>query len=199
MTVVDTDASDRIDETEVRVALSGEDTGGEPVSREHLQRALAQERAKREDVERRLNAERASRTRAEGDVRSEQTARYAAEQASIEARMGGREAEIAAIRRQITEAMSEGRFEDATELTDKLADKRAEHREDVRYKTWLEGQKQARQAEPSNEIDLSQYTPKQRAWIKDHPDFMTDDKVRQLTAAGHNLALAQGHAVDSPQ
>lgn len=40
--------------------------------------------------------------------------------------------------------------------------------------------------------------PKSRQWLRDHPEYIRDDKKNQEMIAAHNLALARGEIADSP-
>jgi hypothetical protein len=85
-----------------------------------------------------------------------------------------------------------------------MGELRAKQVSDKQYKTWLAAEKtratqQARQQPASDGVDLAQYSPAQRRWIRDNPEFMTDPKLRAKTYAGHQLAVAEGVDVDSPE
>lgn len=194
--------SGSIDDDEIQPA-SQTNGNGHSISDDDVRAMLAQEQKERRRLKAELDQERTSRTRAEATVSTHQAARFDAEEAAVTARLGAAEGEAAGLRKQYSEALAEGRFDEAAEVNDKLAELRAKQAQDKQYATWLTGEK-ARAAEqakqPAHEgVDLAQYSSAQRKWIKANPEFMDDPKVRAKTFAGHQLALAEGVEVDSPE
>lgn len=177
---------------------------GGAISDDDLRVAFAREKKAREEaeaerrrLESELNRERSSRTDAV-------TARFEAEEQAIDTRMSASDAKAVGLRRDYSQALSEGDFDKAADIQDQMATLRAEQQEDKRYKKWLEGQKEQAKQQAERPVDpgapdLSQYSSRQRAWIKAHPDFMTDVRLRQKVFAGHQLAVADGIEVDSDE
>lgn len=182
-------------------------TNGAAVSDEDIRGLLTKERAARQRLQGELEQERAGRTRAETQVAQGASARLEAEEAAVAARLDAAESEAKSLVRTYSEAMSEGRYDDAAELQRKIARNEARSAQDEQYKVYLAGEKtraehSARQPQPQASdggVDLSTFSSKQRAWIREHPEFMDDPATRARAAAGHNLAMAEGVAVDTPE
>lgn len=177
---------------------------GNAISDDDVRAMLAQEQQERRRLKAELDQERTSRSRAEATVSTHQAARFDAEEQAVAARLGAIDGEAAGLRKQYAEAMAEGRFDEAAEVNDKMAELRARQAQDKQYQTWLVGEKaraaeQAKQQPAREGVDLSQYSIEQRKWIKANPEFMEDPKIRAKTFAGHQLALAEGVEVDSPE
>jgi hypothetical protein len=174
----------------------GHTGNGTAVSDDDIRAMLATERSEKRALKAELDAERSGRNRAE-------TGRYDAEEQAVAARLDNAEATALALRKAYSDALAEGRYDDAAEANDQMADLRAKQQADRQYKSWLAGEKArtARAAVPPADdgIDLAQYSPAQRKWIKANPEFMDDPKIRARTFAGHQLAVADGIAVDSPE
>ncbi len=47
------------------------------------------------------------------------------------------------------------------------------------------------------EQSISNVTPRAQAWLRAHPEFVTDTKLNNKAAAAHNMAKSEGHVVDS--
>jgi hypothetical protein len=174
---------------------------GGTVSDDDVRAMLAQEKANSRKLKLELETERTGRNRAEQTASTHATARFEAEELAVVSRLEGADAAATGLKKDYAEALSEGRFDEAAEVQDKLAELRAKQQQDRNYKVWLEGEKaRARAAPPQQEgVDLSQYSAPQRRWIRDNPEFMDDPKMRAKTFAGHQLAMAEGIEVDTPE
>lgn len=49
------------------------------------------------------------------------------------------------------------------------------------------------------QVDLSEYTPSERKWIRANPEFMTDAAFNQLASTAAKMALGQGYTRDSQE
>lgn len=177
---------------------------GAPVSVDDVHAMLAKEQKEHRALKAQLEQERAGRARAEAQVTNATTARLDTEEQAVGERVEAAEAAALALRKAYSDALAEGRFDEAAELQDKMGELRAKQTADKQYKTWLAGEKnraaQQVQRQPAAEgVDLTQYSPAQRKWIRENPEFMEDPSVRAKTYAGHQLAIADGVAVDSPE
>lgn len=186
---------DRIDDQHVN---------GGPISDEDVRAMLAREQKEKRALRQQLEQERTGRTRAEAQATSATTARFDTEEQAVTERLEAADAQALALRKAYSEALSEGRFDEAAEVQDQMAELRARQVADKQYKTWLAGEKtraaQVVQQQPAHEgVDLSAYSAAQRKWIRANPSFMEDAKVRAKTFAGHQLAVAEGVEVDSPE
>lgn len=177
---------------------------GEEISDTDVRAMLAKHEKEKGALRAQLEQERASRSRAEAQVSNATTARFDAEEAAVAERLEAADAQALGMRAAMSAALAEGRFDDAAEIQDRMGELRAKQVSDKQYKTWLAAEKtratqQARQQPASDGVDLAQYSPAQRRWIRDNPEFMTDPKLRAKTYAGHQLAVAEGVDVDSPE
>jgi hypothetical protein len=186
-----TDDDDRVD---------GHVNGG-TVSDDDVRAMLAQEKANTRKLKLELETERTGRNRAEQTASTHANARFEAEELAVVSRLESADTAATGLKKQYSEALAEGRFDEAAEVQDKLAELRARQQQDRNYKVWLEGEKtRAAKAPPQQEgVDLSQYSAPQRRWIRDNPEFMEDPKLRAKTFAGHQLAVAEGIEIDSPE
>jgi hypothetical protein len=189
------------DDDDVQTHVNG---NGGAISDDDVRAMLAQEQKERKRLKAELDQERTSRTRAEATANTHQNARFDAEEAAVTARLGTAEAEATGLKKLYAEALAEGRFEEAAEVQDKMGELRARQAQDKQYQTWLTGEKaraaeQAKQQPVHEGVDLAQYSPAQRKWIKANPEFMDDPKVRAKTYAGHQWAVAEEVEVDSKE
>jgi hypothetical protein len=177
--------------------------GSEAVTDADIRAMLDQERENSRQLKAQLDTERTGRTKAEATATSHATARLDAEEQIVEGRISTADTEAKGLRKAYADALAEGKFDEAAEVNDKLTELRAKQQQDRQYKTWLEGEKERAKAAPPPQqqqgVDLSQYSAKQRAWIRKNPEFMEDEKMRAKTFAGHQLAIADGIEVDSPE
>lgn len=176
------------------------------VSTEDVRALLDREKANNERLQRELETERTGRNRAEQTASNQALARLEAEEQAVAARLESADTAAAGLRKGYSEALGEGRFDDAAELQEKMFELKAKQQQDRQYKTWLDSEKnRAASAPPPPQqpqqqgLDLANYTPGQRRWIRENPEFMTDVKLRQRTEAAHSLAVSEGCEVDSPE
>jgi hypothetical protein len=187
-----------MDDTEDHGAVAN----GGAIGDEDVHALLAKEREHRQRAEAERDAERSNRSRAEAAASTHATARFDAEDQAITARLESAEAAALGLRKEYATALAEGQFDQAAEIQDKMAELRAKQVQDRQYKTWLAGEKErATKTQPERQdgVDLAQYSAAQRAWIRKNPEFMEDEKLRARTFAGHQLAVAEGVTVDSPE
>jgi hypothetical protein len=169
---------------------------------------LATKNAERNTAEERATRAERERDEARGSAVSQAEARFLAEEAAVAGRIDGFEREAAALERDQAAAMAEGRFEDAAKMSRQMAVIEARRQKDADYLTFLgtkkeEVKRQAEMPAPQQQrqqgVDLSQFSAKQRAWIDAHPEYLTDERMRQKAAAGHALAMADGIGLDTPE
>jgi hypothetical protein len=174
---------------------------GAAIGDEDVHALLAKEREHRQRAEAERDAERSNRSRAEAAASTHATARFDAEDQAITARLESAEAAALGLRKEYATALAEGQFDQAAEIQDKMAELRAKQVQDRAHKAWLASEKDRIRAQPaqSEGVDLSLFTDEQRAWIRKNPEFMVNERMRARTMAGHQLAVADGIAVDSPE
>jgi len=100
------------------------------------------------------------------------------------------------------DAMSVGDYDRAAEIQQRMADNSAKLLQLENGKTAMESQ--VKEAVPQYQQPLdpvetlaSQLSPRSAAWIRQHPQFATDQRLFQKMIAAHNLAMADGLAPDS--
>lgn len=195
--------SEAIDDDEIveTPASNGHD---EQVSDEDIRALLATTRREKAALATQLDTERNARSSAETRAHTANTGRFEAEETAVKTRIEAADAAALEKRRMYAEALSEGRFEDAAQVQDEMAELRAKQGQDKQYQAWLGAEKERLAKTPPVQqqeqgLNLANYTPGQRKWIKANPDFMTDVKLRQKTEAMHNMAMADGIEVDTPE
>jgi hypothetical protein len=174
---------------------------GGSISDDDIRALLAKEKQSSRALKLQLETERTGRTRAEAQVSNAQTARLDSEEEIVTTRLTAADAAALGLRRAYSEALAEGRFDEAAEVQDQMVELRAKQVADRQYKTWLTNERsRAVEAKPVQEgVNLGDYSAAQRKWIRDNPEFMDDPKIRAKTFAGHQLAVADGIEVDSPE
>jgi len=156
-----------------------------------------------------LAAEKATR------LAAERQAREAAEQAA-QARTGAHDANLnmvnGAIERvkqdtqtlkvALKEAMTVGDYDAAVEIQEKMATNAANLMRLTDGKAAMEAappQRQAPAASDPVEALAGQLSAASAAWVRAHPECVTDQRMFQKMVAAHNLAVADGIGADTPE
>ncbi len=191
--------SDAVDDDIVQTP-NGHD---EQVSDADIRALLAATKKEKAQLATQLDTERTARSRAENQAHNATTGRFDAEEVAVKTRIEAADAAALEKRRKYAEALAEGRFEDAAQVQDEMAELRAKQGQDRQYSAWLAAEKErltkAPPVQQEQGLNLAQYTPGQRKWIRENPSFMTDPKLRQKTEYLHSLALADGVEIDSDE
>ncbi len=188
----------------------------EPVSQEDLRALL--ERGKKQ-----LESEREARDRAEaraaeleraaqeaqGALRTQTGARYQAEESAIDVAISAAEREADALVAQIGQLQAEGNFAEAAKMQRALARAEANAAALAERKASLATARlsattetppaQAPRQDAQPQIDLTRYSVPQRKWIREHPEYLEDEKLRTRLAGAHFLAVSEGCEIDSPE
>lgn len=182
-------------------AISGDDI-------EDLKRQLANERAGRTaEAQRREQAE-SERDLARGAVQTESGRRWQAEEQALDTSLSSLATEMDALEERYGSLIENGQFKEAAKVQRRMTEAAADARLAQEKKVWLtdarrlEEEQQSRRApspqQREGEIDLSNYSPQQRRWIRDeHPEYLTDARFRAKVAAAHFDAIAEGYDIDS--
>jgi hypothetical protein len=99
---------------------------------------------------------------------------------------------------QQAELMSEGKFQEASKLSVEIA--RETNKVDAF--TYERGRiEQQKKAPVRSEVEtlIDTFSPQGKQWVKEHPDFMTDEKFRLRVFAADAMAKADGIVVDTPE
>ncbi len=200
------DYVDDIDEERPQKPING--NGHEAVSAEDLRDLLSRERAQRQTAQQRAQQAERERDEARGSATTAVEQRWAAEEAGLDAATQAAESEAEGWEARIAQLNADGSFAEAAKAHRAMARAEAQISLIAQKKQWLADaremskQQQAQQAEQARtqQADpLARYSPKQRAWINDHPEFLNDQRYQHRVAAAHNTAMAEGIQIDSPE
>ena len=110
--------------------------------------------------------------------------------------------ETAFLKAGYRDAMASGDYDRAAEIQQRMADNSARLLQLENGKEALE--KQGKQTPPAYQVPsdpvealASQLSPRSAAWIRNNPQFATDQRLFQKMIAAHNLALADGLTPDT--
>ena len=111
------------------------------------------------------------------------------------------------LRTQYAEAMSQGNYAMVAEINDRMNDLAVKANVIEQGRDAMEGQqkqqKQPVQQQPYAgdpvEVFAAQLTPRSASWVREHPEFVRDQKLNRKMLAAHELAVADGIAPDSDE
>lgn len=151
------------------------------------------ENSKKEVESQRLRAEAAERDREEvaKKLTIESTERVRYQGSSIENMIAAKQAEAERLKRACKEAHENGRFDEYAELVADYGIAKQEVKNSENYKAQLEAQEEARTQAVEND-PLARYTPRERQWINEHPQFLSDERFQKKVTAAHHLAESEG-------
>jgi hypothetical protein len=99
------------------------------------------------------------------------------------------------------DAMSVGDYDRASDIQVEMASNQAKLLQLEQGKQALENQSRPQVPQPyqSDPVEAlaSQLSPRSANWLRAHPEFATDQRLYQKMLAAHNLAVADGHRVDT--
>lgn len=162
------------------------------------------------DVQRRLDESEAKNRRLEGERNEALQRASRIENAAVGDRLSmvlgaldTIDANIESLENQAAEALSTGDFKGAAKLNSQIAQQAAQRPDLLRGKAALEHEaKNPRSAQPqpgqlsdSQKIELyvSTMEPRAAAWIRAHPQYVTDQKLNDKLLARHYSAKEAGH------
>lgn len=156
------------------------------------------ENSKKELERERLRAEAAERQREEYQQKlsAEANQRVKAQEDSVESRIAARQAEAERLKRDMKEAYESGRADDYADLVAEYSSVRAEVKGYENYKSQLVAQEEARARTVQND-PLVNYTPRTQQWIKNNPEFLSDNKFQKKALAAHHLAVSEDYTPDT--
>lgn len=110
----------------------------------------------------------------------------------------------AALKSAYSAAMSAGDFDAAANIHEELSDTRAKLLQLENGKAAMEAQPKPQAPEPIRAADpveafAAQLTPQSAAWVRAHPEYVTDAELNNLMVAAHNSAVKNGIRPDTPQ
>lgn len=156
-------------------------------------RALAIERAARAEAERRGKASAADAERYRAQV---ETSAVSQNDATITSLQSDRDR----LKKEYSAALEAGDFEKSADLQFQMGEVATKLTHATAYKNQLEAKAKEKPAEGfDRETFINKQTPATAAWLRQHEDYFTDDKLRSRVAGAHNLAIGQGIVQDTPE
>lgn len=207
-----------------RAASQDDTAGGDDLSA--LKNQVADANARAEQEGKRATA---AETRAEewaNRARSEYSARFAAQEGMVDNAITACQTDIAALNKDLAEAIERGDVKAQVDINDKLMDVKINLRAHSGAKQKLtqlkermvkqaeaqargegneDGGNQPQRGQQQDQDPLAGYSPQARQWIERWRDdkgnvrFLTDQKFYRKVIAGHEDALAEGYAEGSPE
>lgn len=193
------------DEKEIEVEILPEDQAGDaaPV----VEKAAPEEKkpaeivqAKVAEYEERIEAERRAKeeatARAEAAERNAEAARNQASMGELEIvtnAISTAELKLAAVKRQLQDAMQSGDFEGTIKANEELASTTYDLRSLKEGKAALE----SRKAEPAVDERLRGYSRRSQQYLTQHPELLSDPRKHARMLAAHHESIAEGLQPDS--
>ena len=178
----------------------------EEISVEDLRQLLAKETRRREAAEQRAAAASRDAESVRGSYASEAEARFAAEMRSLDDNIAAKESEASALEGEYARAYEAGDGTALAKAQRKIAAAEAKLTQMRDAKEHLTANKdallaQAKQQRPAQQQgpDLSGYTVREREWIDEHPEYLTDRKFQARVMSAHYAASAEGLQRDSDE
>lgn len=156
---------------------------------EEKDKALERERHRAETAERereeyshKLSVESTEKIRAQGN--------------SIESMIAAKQSEAERLKGELKEAHENGKFDEYAELVAEYGMTRQDIKNFETRKAQLATQEESRIQAAKND-PLVGYTPRTQAWIRNNPEFLSDNKFQKRALAAHNLAESEGYVPDT--
>ncbi len=188
---------------------------GEPISHQDLEQLLAKSRKREEQAEARArsaeaDAERSRREATETGRRAEsaEEARYNSEVTAVSAALAATNAEIERAEEALAVAQEAGNYRDAARANREMVVAAAKLTRIEERKAWLDTNKtqileasrprqQTQQQDDLARILGHDPSAGERAWVRDNPEFLTDNEFRSAIAQYHQEAVRKKIPVDS--
>lgn len=140
-------------------------------------------------------------TRLSGEV----TGRLSAEEIATDNAIAAADTEIKQLKADKVRLLQEGKFEEAADLDERMADAVARRNGARSYKEDIGRRRQeAERAPPSREqqietwLNQNGFSAAEKAWVYRNPRFIDDANFRREVANAYNEALSRGAAKDTP-
>ncbi len=142
--------------------------------------------------------------RLRGEVHHSQVTAHQAQLAMVDRALQAEVAAIEGAKRDYAAAMQEGDYARAADAQAAMAEAAARKASIGAHKANLEarGEPAAPQAPPAAPDDsfegkLARYTPRTQAFIRQHPEVLTDERTRLKAEGLHSMALSEGYVPDT--
>lgn len=156
---------------------------------ERVRKAAEEERKRREEAERRAaEAERLAQQQLVEKSRVESLISKQAYEAI--------DREAAAIEAQIEKKLELGEYSEVAKLQRRLAQLEAQK---LRYEEAARSPAPTAAPQTPANDPLANFSPRQRVWINDHPEVLSDQQLFREIHKAHFRALSEDYAVDSPE
>jgi len=165
-----------------------------------LRKQLAAEKARAEREAARADDAEARATTADTKAKSALDQQIQTRESEIDAKISNAKTNLDSIKQQLKTARAAGDTDAEVDLQDAMTNARYELNaaewEKKNFATWKTNQQKT--SERSSETDTtSPYTVKERAWIKQHPEFNTNKKFARIAKVAAQEARDEGLAQDS--
>ena len=106
--------------------------------------------------------------------------------------------QIKALEKQHSELLAEGKFDESVALQKTIA--AMANRQEYARQQWSiwNGLRNASPVDQWLAANQGQYSPDEVAWIREHPDYVTDPQFNKAILDAHNEALSDGYQRGSP-
>lgn len=186
---------------DIQVVIEGEEQRGDPVA--SLKGQLTKLKSTTAALSQRATAAEAEATRARVRVSDLEKQVVSKDGETIKAGLDSVNAVMNAAKAELKQAIEEGDADKVVAANVKIANAASEAAQLRQAEQEL---KNVKVAEPSPvesadpvEQAASRMSPKSAAWVREHPDCITDPRKNALMMAGHHEALANGFSVDSDE
>ncbi len=160
------------------------------------------ERTAREAESRRADGLYSRVATADRQLAGAQVSGLAAQEAQAESTITAITNERAALRKEHSNLLAEGKFDEASEINEKMADAAARLNQAQQAKTYFSQQRETASKQPVDPVErfLAQnqnFTEKERDWIRANPRYATDTDFQGRVNRAHADLVAKGTAPQS--
>jgi hypothetical protein len=171
-----------------------------------LQGNLEREKQARADADRRADEQRRVAVEARAEATTARTEATDRAYESVETGLAGAQSDASAAEQAYTVAMEAGNFSEAAKAQRRMSQAEArilrfeEAKADIEARRAEKPREQARPAQPDPiETFIESRSDPSKRWLREHREFLTDQRKSLKLTAAHNDALAEGITADSPQ
>lgn len=170
-----------------------------------LRKQLEAEKRARQSTEQRLSTAERERTEVQRTAKTAVEGQLQAQSDSIESMLKAAASDADRLESELVAANEAGRFKDAAALSRKLTSKQVEVENLTAAKDQIGRHIEKVKAAPdpaqvsAEEKALAPYSEASKAWIRQHPEFLSDQKFYNKVMAANYDAVAEGHAIDSAE
>ncbi len=190
------------------------DTGGVTLTPEEIEGLRAErdaaiaerdaERQARESEARRADGLYARVATGDRQIAAAQVSGLAAQETQAESVITAINGEIAHLKSQKASLYAEGKFEEAEDIGEKIADAAARRNQAQQAKSYYAQQRDTASKQPIDPVDRflvanPNYTEAEQIWIKSNPRYATDQDFQGRVNAAHTVLISKGIVRQSPE